>query len=186
MFARAFHDLHGRLDLRALFMASETEFIAQLRRTASGTPSEELVEGVFGPRRRLYKRAAEYSLYQTPELFSRLSRRPFGFLVRVGDRLAERLSRALGGPVAPADVLIDAQPPDREIEIDVQIFYPKEGVYRPLDQVSPVIAALARTQFDDFVKRVRIFVHPCLTGRVANLTSLPAEVHAAVIDAEAT
>ena len=182
MFARAFHDLHRRLDLRALFMTSETDFIARLRRAARGTPSEELVEGIFGTRRRLYKRVAEYSLYQTPELFSRLSRRPFAFLVGVGDRLAERLSRALGEPIAPGDVLIDAQPPDREIEIDVQIFYPKEAVYRPLDQVSPVIAALARTQFDDFVKRVRIFVHPRLATRIANLTTLPAEVQAAIAE----
>ena len=123
---------------------------------------------------------AEYSLYQSKELFARLSRRPYADLIHASECLADHLSGLVGETVSPADVLIDAQPPDREIEIDVQIFYPKEDVYRGLDEVSPVIAALARTQFDDFVKRVRIFVHPRLSRRVADIPRLSDHVAAAV------
>ena len=61
------------------------------------------------------------------------------------------------------DLLIDAPPPHREIEFDVEIYSPKTRSYRNLRDVSPVIDALARTQFDDYVKRVRLFAHPRLT-----------------------
>ena len=54
-----------------------------------------------------------------------------------------------------------------EVEFKVDIFHPKEGVYRPLSQVSPVVAALAKTQFDDYVKRVRIFAAPELARELA-------------------
>jgi len=40
------------------------------------------------------------------------------------------------------------------------VYYPKERCYRPLEAVSPVVRALAREQFDDYVKRVRIFATP--------------------------
>jgi hypothetical protein len=67
--------------------------------------------------------------------------------------------------VAPTDVLIDAPPPEREIEFRVDVFDAKEGEYRPLEELSPMIEALARRQFDDYVKRVRVFVHPRLRSR---------------------
>ena len=38
--------------------------------------------------------------------------------------------------------------------------FPKTESYRSLRDVSPVVEALALTQFDDYVKRVRIFIHP--------------------------
>jgi hypothetical protein len=53
------------------------------------------------------------------------------------------------------------------VEFKVDIFHPKEGVYRPLSQVSPVVAALARTQFDDYVKRVRVFAEPTLARELS-------------------
>ena len=34
------------------------------------------------------------------------------------------------------------------------------SVYRRLGDISPVVRTLAQEQFDDYVKRVRIFVHP--------------------------
>ena len=66
------------------------------------------------------------------------------------------------------DLLIDAPPPHREIEFDVEIFSPKTGTYRHLREVSPVIDALARTQFDDYVKRVRLFAHPRLAAPLSD------------------
>ena len=56
--------------------------------------------------------------------------------------------------------LFDAPPVTREVQFNVEIFFPKEDRYRPLGEVSPVIRSLATEQFDDYVKRVRIFAHP--------------------------
>ena len=76
------------------------------------------------------------------------------------ERLATIASAALGRVVAPHELLFDAPPVEREVEIDVEIFYRKEHRYRRLEEVSPVVRALAREQFDDYVKRVRVFAHP--------------------------
>jgi HD superfamily phosphohydrolase len=172
MFARGFYELRLRLDLRSFFKQSESETVAALRAEARGTACEPLMEGIFGPKRQLYKRVAEFSLYQGPDVYRRLARRPYPDLVRCASDLAERLSGAIGEHLGPTDVLIDAPPPHREIELNVDIYYAKERVYRPLHQVSPVVETLARTQFDDYVKRVRVFAHPRLARRIASCPSL--------------
>ena len=46
--------------------------------------------------------------------------------------------------------------------------------YRPLGDVSPVVSTLARKQFDDYVKRVRIFVHPRLADDLRTVANVPA------------
>jgi HD superfamily phosphohydrolase len=166
MFARGFYDLHGQLDLRAFFQQSEFETIAALRAQARGTLSERLVEGVFGPKRRLDKRVLECSPFQQTDVYERLARKPFRTLVDISRRLAVELSRHTGTAVAETDILIDAPPPRPEVEFKVEIYYPKEGVFRPLAQVSPVVASLSKTRFDDSVKRVRIFAEPDLARRL--------------------
>jgi len=167
MFARAFFELRHRLDLNSFFRGSEDDAITALRNVAAGTRCEPLLAGIFGPKRGLYKRVAEFSLYQVPETYRLLARRPCNYLMTCAEMLAEQLSATLGERVGEVEILIDAPPPHREIEFDVEIYYPKEDIYRPLHQVSPVVDALARTQFDDYVKRVRIFTHPRVAGRIA-------------------
>jgi hypothetical protein len=66
----------------------------------------------------------------------------------------------------------------------VEVFYPKQNVYRALGDVSPVVRTLAREQFDDYVKRVRIFVHPRIAGDARNLKDLTRHL-AEAIDAAA-
>ena len=61
----------------------------------------------------------------------------------------------------------------REVQFDVEIHFPKENCYRPLGEVSPVIRALATEQFDDYVKRVRVFAHPRLAAELRQLHDLP-------------
>ena len=158
MFARAFYELHGECDLGALFQSTDAEMIAALRNMAAGRPAGALLDGVFGRSRRLHKRAAEFSELNSPEMYRRLARRPYRDLVDVSDRLAERISTRLGREIDPTSILIDAPPPHREIEFAIEVYFPKQDRYRPLREVSPVVDALARTQFDDYVKRVRIFV----------------------------
>lgn len=162
MFARSFYELHRSMDLPTLFQQSEFEVIAELRRSSIGTEVASLLDGVFGVKRRLHKRVVEFSLYQTPELYRSLAGRPYSELIGVGSRVLDTAERWLGRSLNPTDLLIDAPPIHKEVEFKVDIFHPKEGVYRPLSQVSPVVAALARTQFDDYVKRVRVFAEPKL------------------------
>jgi uncharacterized protein len=163
MFQRAFYLLYHRLDLDALFRQSEDDMIRTLVRAAGEGPAKELLDGLFGPVRRLYKRMAQFSFFEQQELYQQLARRPYPWLATCAEEFAAVLSRHIGRRVAPTEVLFDAPPAKLEIEFQVDIYFRKEGVYRSLGEVSPVVQALARQQFDDYVKRVRIFGH----GRVA-------------------
>jgi hypothetical protein len=72
----------------------------------------------------------------------------------------------------PHEVLVDAPPAELEVDFDIEIFYPKDCVYRRLGDVSPVVRTLAKEQFDDYVKRVRIFVHPRIAAEAVRLPEL--------------
>jgi hypothetical protein len=82
--------------------------------------------------------------------------------------------------VAPHEILFDAPPVDREVEFKVDICYPKQGVYRPLGEVSPVVRTLALEQFDDYVKQVRVFAHPRLAAPLGQLPDLAGLVGRAI------
>ncbi len=167
MFARSFYELHRSLDLKTLFQQSEFDVIRELRLAADGTIAAPLLDGLFGPKRRLHKRVLELSLYQTPDLYRRIAGRPFAELLGVARRLSERVSRELSRDVLPTDLLIDAPPIHKEVEFKVDIYDAKERRYQPLGSVSPVVNALAKTQFDDYVKRVRLFAEPALAKELA-------------------
>jgi hypothetical protein len=90
----------------------------------------------------------------------------------------------LGSRVAPHEVLIDAPPVEREVEFDVEVYFPKENCYRPLGEVSPVVHTLAREQFDDYVKRVRVIVHPRLIEPLQAIDDLAPLIGQAIDRAE--
>ncbi|QDU98157.1 HD domain-containing protein [Lignipirellula cremea] len=166
MLQRAFYELHTQLDLESLFHLTEQPMIAQLQSVAGDSPAGELLAGLFGPRRRLYKRLAQYNFIQQPDTYQKLARRPYPWLVACAEQFALQLSERIGQPVAPHEVLFDAPPVKLEVQFNVEIFYPKEDLYRELGQVSPVVQTLAQKQFDDYVKQVRIFLHPRLQSLV--------------------
>ena len=147
--------------------------IAELEEVAGGGPARELLDGLFGPARRLYKRLAQYSLFEQRTLYHRLAGRPYPWLAACGEQFAALASTALGRVIAPHEILFDAPPIAREVEFDVQIYYAKEDRYRGLDEVSPVVRTLAKDQFDDYVKRVRIFAHPRVIDDLRHLDHLP-------------
>jgi hypothetical protein len=118
---------------------------------------------------------AQYSFFEEPALYNRLARRPYPWLAACAQQFAIEASTALARIVAPHEVLFDAPPVEREVEIEIDVYFPKEQKYRPLGEVSPVVRTLARTQFDDYVKRVRVFAHPRVIDDlrgVANLAEL--------------
>jgi len=167
MMQRAYYLLRPSLDLDTLFRLHESGFIDTLLDAAAGTPAEPLVDGLFGRTRRLYKRLLQLSVFQRSDLYDRLARRPYPWLVACGERLAERLSRRAGRRIAADELLIDAPPQRREVEFRVDVHFPKEAVYRPLAEFSPVVRTLATRQFDDYVKRVRLYCDPSLKDRFA-------------------
>lgn len=170
MLQRAFFLLHGLLDMDGLFRLNEGQWIEELERVGAGGPACDLLEGLFGPTRRLYKRLAQFSFFEERSIYDRLARRPYPWLAACAEQFAAQASTALGRVVAPHEILFDAPPAKREVEFNVDVYFIKERRYRSLGDVSPVVRTLAKEQFDDYVKRVRIFAHPRVA---ADLRALP-------------
>ncbi len=184
MLQRAFYLLYEQLDLDSLFRRSEQRMVAELKRTAADGPARELLAGLFGPVRRLYKRLAQFSYFERQDLYARLARRPYPWLAECAEEFANAVSRRLRRRVAPTEILFDAPPTKLEVEFNVDIHFRKEGRYRPLGEVSPVVRTLAQEQFDDYVKRVRIFVHPRLVEELREISDLDELLSEVIADRE--
>lgn len=180
MLQRAFYLLHGELDLDALFRLGESAMIAALLEAGGSSPAGELLEGLFGTRRKLYKRLAQYSFFERAELYEQLVRRPYTWLVSCAQQLAALTSTALGRIVAPHEILFDAPPVEREVEFKIDVYFPKERRYRELGEISPMVETLSRKQFDDYVKRVRIFAHPRVVNDLRGLPNFDELLHTAI------
>jgi len=172
MLQRAFYSLRQAFELDRLFAMSERPMIDAMLVAAANSPARELLDGLFGPRRQLYKRLTQHSHFEDPAIYRQLAGRPYRDLVRAAQYIAAALGRGLGQPIGEHEVLVDAPPTEREVDFDVEVYFPKQNVFRPLGDVSPVVRTLAREQFDDYVKRVRIFVHPRIATGARNLKDL--------------
>ncbi len=166
MIQRCVFLLQNRIDLESTLAMNDADWIANLRRMAEGSVAEPLAGGLFGPRRRLYKRVAEFNAIDGGDVHQSLARRPYWWLVTMSERLAEQLSRRCDLPVFAVDVLVDAPPVKLEVDINIDVVS-RDGHARPLGDVSPVTSALARQQFDNHVKRVRVFVRDELRDAIA-------------------
>jgi len=166
MLQRAFFMLRPQLELDSLFRLTERPMIDTMLEAASNGPARDLLDGLFGPSRRLYKRLFEYSHFDHPELFHQIARRRYDWLVDLSDQFATTLSRHLSRRVAPHEILIDAPPVKLEVQFNIDVLNQKTGKYRGLGDVSPMVETLAKRQFDDYVKKVRIFIHPRLEDSI--------------------
>jgi HD superfamily phosphohydrolase len=158
MFQRLFSELYHEEQIKSaqLFEWTEDEVVRFFVESSQKLPTQPLAEGIFGTQRSVYKRVAQFSILEQPEIYRKLAGRPYCQLCE----LADQLSAMVPGNKIPFAVLIDAPPIEKEIEIKIDVFYPKENCYRALENVSPVVRAMAKEQFDDYTKRVRIFAHP--------------------------
>lgn len=178
MLQRAFYVLHEELELDLIFRGSEASLIGELQTAAIDTGVAGLLEDLFGPRRLLYKRLIQCSYFEDRDLYLALAGRPYGELVAVAQHFTEIAGQRLGVDLAAHEILLDAPPVSREVEFDVDVYFPKQNGYRNLGEISPVVRTLAREQFDDYVKRVRMFVHPRVVKplrQVGNLSELMME-----------
>jgi hypothetical protein len=82
--------------------------------------------------------------------------------------------------VAADDLLIDAPPAEREVEFRLTVREPHAGdssgsssfSWRRFEELSPVVRSLAHEQFDDLVKRVRLFAPAEKAGAIAGCPGL--------------
>jgi HD superfamily phosphohydrolase len=170
MFQRSFFRWHEMKRAEAdfqcqvsnLFESGETEMIQQMQFDLEGESAAEMLSHLFGVNRRLHKRAANFSFNENAATFEKVAYHPYPWLVATSERLTKLIAEQVGKPIPPDAVLIDAPPVGLEVQFDVDVYSPKTNAYRPLGEVSPVVNTLAKRQFDDFVKQVRVFVEPSL------------------------
>jgi hypothetical protein len=105
-------------------------------------------------------------------------------MARVSARLAETLSARLGRPIAAATLIVDAPPAAREVEFRLQVREPAAAghAWRNLADLSPVVRSLAHEQFDNLVKRVRVFAPPDEAEAIAGCPDLESLLVAAARD----
>lgn len=152
----------------------DPSFITWAAAAANGGAAAPLVAGLFGPRRQLHKRVAMFDPLHHAAVHTAVAGRRYADLVRISHRLATLAGARLGQPIDPNTLLVDAPPAEREIEFRLQVRERRPGgegssawAWIPLADRSPLIRSLAREQFDDVVKRVRIFAPDEVAARLA-------------------
>ena len=168
MLQRAFYLFHSRGRHAAEFYTqwfrqSDIEFIGTWKENAE-EDCRNLLDMLFGSKRVLYKRVANYSGFESEEIFQTLAHRPYDELVSISQKLVDAINDQHKLNLGPHDILIDAPPVGLEVQFDVDVLYASQQRYRKLGDVSPVVSTLAHKQFDDYVKQVRLFVHPDFAG----------------------
>ena len=166
MFQRSLYNIGskvGFLDLaKAMLECPEEQVYSMLSQlsTNNAQPCSEnnnslnLLSRLFGNERKLFKRLREFAAMEEPVLYEQIAGKSSEFVKNLSDKLASELG------LETDELLIDSPPVDKEVEFKIDVFFPQEKKYRPLSEVSPVIQALAKEQFDKFVKKVRIFIAP--------------------------
>jgi len=162
MLQRLFCELYlsGQIDFSQFIRSSEDEAIQFFLKASKGTPMEKLAQGLFGAKRVIYKRVAQFSILEHEEKYRQFAGKPYRQLCELADRYNTEAH------AAPLSVLIDAPPVEKEVEIKIDVYFPKADRYRALEDISPVVRAMAKEQFDDYAKRVRIFAHPDVREKV--------------------
>jgi HD superfamily phosphohydrolase len=193
MLQRAIWNLRDSIDPARVVRLDDRGFIDTLGTLAKETSTAQLVEGLFGSHRRLFKRVASFDALRHPALHRRLAGRAYADTVAIAGRLADAVSRRAGIPLGIDDLLIDAPPTEREVEFRLMVRdhrrhptdrqHTRVGIdgpttdtdgfcWRGFEELSPVVRSLAHEQFDDLVKRVRIFAPESSAEAIAGCPGL--------------
>ena len=166
-----------RLDTDLLVQSTEDTFVKRLSDAAQNSDAQSISEGLFGPRRKLFKRIAAFDAKTHPVLHNTLAGLSYKNLVHVSNGFVQRLAKKTGTIIKPNDILIDAPPREREIEFNLQVccrgqLNERELHWRSLVEMSPVTQSLAQLQFDHLVKQVRIFGSDEAVSAIQHATGL--------------
>ncbi len=162
MLQRAFYETHEQLHLHELYQTTDSEWTESVIEVANQHQTKgvsSLWNGLFGPQRRLYKRVGQFASFENETIYRRLARQPYPWLAVCSRELAQIIEAETGQPTHGTQVLIDAPPVGLEVQFDIDV-RTGNGSFRKLGDMSPVVKALATHQFDDFVKRIRVFIDP--------------------------
>ena len=169
--------IRERLDTDLLVESTEDTFVKQLSDAAKNSDAQSISEGLFGPRRKLFKRIAAFDAKTHPVLHNTLAGLSYKNLVHVSNGFVQRLAKKTGAIIKPNDILIDAPPREREIEFNLQVccrgqLNERKLHWRSLVEMSPVTQSLAQLQFDHLVKQVRIFGSDEAVSAIQHATGL--------------
>lgn len=173
MFQRAFFRLGDHLEqaqFSNLFRCKENEIVGVMHVLDHERKSKAILDGLFGSTRGLYKRWAQFSYAENRELHSKIAGKPYAELAKLSEKVAQSVGDLVGRDIRPDEILLDAPPMGLEVQFDVDVINTKENTSRKLGNVSPVVETLASSQFDNFVKQVRLFVHPQIAADVCKLS----------------
>jgi len=162
MLQRAFYELRDEIDVAAATRSSESDWKTQISNAAATCKNHAataLLKGTFGERRQLFKRLGQYNCFENETIYRSVAQKPYEWLVKCSDQLARIVAETTGKTFASSEILIDAPPVGLEVQFDIQVKL-GHGKFCQLGELSPVVYSLATNQFDDFVKRVRIFAAP--------------------------
>jgi len=160
MLQRAVYELRDQSDLIESWLdMDDAKLKESILRYSQGNPGADCAEGIFGSKRMLYKRIAQFDCFCEPQLHRSISSKSYPQLVELSGQLAQILSDQTQTSIGLHQLLIDAPPAECEVQFDLRIRQ-KSGQYRDLFELSPVVQSLATRQFDQMVKRVRVFIHP--------------------------
>jgi len=188
MLQRAVWILRNGIASDRLVRSDDGEFVDWMLGAAAGTAAEPLAQGLFGARRRIHKRLVSFDAAERPEVHRLYAGRPYGPTVAASDRLAALLEARTGVEFPPHALLIDAPPVQREVEFRLSVkrrsAHPAgPETWHRLEDVSPLVRALAHEQFDNVVKRVRIFCPAEQAGRLAAIPTIESIVREAAREA---
>lgn len=143
----------------------EAQMKQSILHMSTNQPWQGCAEGLFGLQRNLYKRVAEFDSQNEPTWHKRLSNQNVPELREASSKLANEVSKRLHIQCCPFDLIIDAPPASLDVQFRMEVQL-RNGQFRPLGDISPMVQALATQQFDESVKRVRVFASPVLATRI--------------------
>ena len=155
MFQHLFQHSAENMRLESLHHMCDNEFVRELI-NADGTDSQ-ISQLLFGRTRVLYKSVLEFDHQTHPHLHSSIAHSSYATCQQIALLLHQQLTKIIE---IPRDaIILDAPPAKLEVQFDVNVLT-RNAAIQPLTSMSPVVQTLATEQFDKFVKRVRVFIHP--------------------------
>lgn len=158
MLQRCFFHIRDRFSVSKLLSLDDYQFQSAIVSLCEPTVAKNLADRLFHGQRQLLKKVRQYSSIESEQIYRKVARQPYKNLVELSDCLITALNNKHGLNLNPCDLLIDAPPVGLEVQFKVPVKIGTPAQFRKLGEISPVISALATQQFDDQVKRVRIFV----------------------------
>jgi HD superfamily phosphohydrolase len=183
MLQRAVWILRPAIRREEMVRLDDDSFVAWARTAAGSGPASPLLDGLFGDRRRLYKRVASFDALHHPAIHRALAGRPYESAAAISRRLTAIVGRRLHTTLAADAILVDAPPAEREVEFALAVRErTAAGAFEwaQLADRSPLVRSLAREQFDHVVKRVRLFADADHAEAIADCPALEEAILEAV------